>query len=299
MRGSLLPREYAGLCAAFPGSECALHTQRTPRHTAAPPPAAPTAQSPPRHWAVASASLQAGVRPFHRGPHGTHLVVGVLGLLVVEAGGLLVVTRLGVQGGSLLSVQVLELQDATRTHAASRVSPQTGRATTPGLRRTSRTRARQHMRPPCAAPPSPAASYRARRQHPALLRAGRAAAAEGAARARGGRRRAPGHHRCGDPRRTRRSPPCARRAAAPRCRARGAAWQRKGTPLRHARTREAAIVQRKRHASAAPAMPHAFHARRHPRRLPGAQHRPRFPPPHAAPFLLIDRNRALHPKKSR
>jgi hypothetical protein len=38
-----------------------------------------------------------------------HLVVGVLGLLVVEAGGLLVVTSLGVQGRSLLAVKLLEL----------------------------------------------------------------------------------------------------------------------------------------------------------------------------------------------
>jgi len=40
----------------------------------------------------------------------THLVVSVLGLLVVEAGGLLVVTRLGVEGRSLLAVEIGELQ---------------------------------------------------------------------------------------------------------------------------------------------------------------------------------------------
>merc|ERR1719183_1443606 len=36
------------------------------------------------------------------------LVVGVLGLLVVEAGGLLVVTSLGVKGRSLLAVEGVE-----------------------------------------------------------------------------------------------------------------------------------------------------------------------------------------------
>jgi hypothetical protein len=38
------------------------------------------------------------------------LIVGILGLLVVEAGGLLIVARLGVQGGSLFAVQSVELQ---------------------------------------------------------------------------------------------------------------------------------------------------------------------------------------------
>ena len=53
---------------------------------------------------------------FRRG----HLVVGVLGLLVVEAGGLLVITSLGVQGRSLLSVKRLELCQRKQKRNVSR-----------------------------------------------------------------------------------------------------------------------------------------------------------------------------------
>ena len=53
--------------------------------------------------------LVAGTAPIVVGGPVVGLVVGVLGLLVVEAGGFLVVTSLGVQGRSLLAVQLIEL----------------------------------------------------------------------------------------------------------------------------------------------------------------------------------------------